>query len=126
MPDDFTDHMKWNDKFHWREIMNLSKTEFQGPSGDEGACVTEDAEKEGVSHSKMNSSTVNGRKNAIRQFKAQDLRRMIYNAKHQTNEFTAVMAEAKDPRPKDPAVWEVYVGRRRVSEEISKKKHCLT
>jgi len=121
MPEDFKDHVKWSDKIPWREIVNLSKTEFQVPDEEEGVCVTEDAEKKDVSQGKKNSS---GKKNTIGQLKAQDLRRTVCNAKHCAKEFTALMAEAKNPKPKVRVVWEVYVGRGRVSEEISKKKNC--
>ena len=119
MPEDFTDHVKWNDKISWREIMKLSKEEFQVLQEDEGACMTED-----VSQSKKNSKSMVGEKVTTGQLKAQDLRRMIFNAKQHVKEFHALMAEAKDPRPRDRVVWEIYVGRGRVSEEISKKKHC--
>ncbi len=122
MPEHFKDRVKWDDKINWREIMSLKKKEFQAFSEDEGACVTEDAGKKDVSQSKMNSDSKSGSKSTIGQLKAQDLRKMIFNAKQHVKKFNALMAEA-NPRLKDRVVWEVYVGRSRVSEEVSKMNH---
>ena len=122
MPEDFKDHVKWNDKISWREIINMSNEEFQVQGAAENICTTESAEKEDVSQSKENSKIKANY--TIGQLKAQDLRRMINMAKNKAKEFNAMMAEAKGPKPKERVVWEVYVGRGRVSEEISKKKNC--
>ena len=124
MPEDFADHVKWDDKIPWQGIMKLSTAEFQPqPGEDEGACAIDDMAKD-VSQSKKNSKSENGSKNTIGSLKAQDLRRMIHNAKQQTKDFNALIAEAKNPKPRERVVWEVYVGRGRVSEEVAKKKNC--
>lgn len=122
MPEDFKDHVKWNDKISWREIINMSNEEFQVRGASEDVCTTEGAEKEDVSQSKQNSNVKANY--TIGQVKAQDLRRMINTAKNKAKEFNAMMAEAKGLKPKERVVWEVYVGRGRVSEMISKKKNC--
>ena len=114
MPEDFTDHVKWNDKISWREIINLNKMEFRAQGEDEKVCATEDVEKD-VSQSKMNSSEKIRATNTIGQLRPQDLRRMTSLARSKAKEFNAMMAEARDPKPKDRVVWEVYVGRGRVS-----------
>lgn len=59
----------------------------------------------------------------MKQLQPSQLRKMIYDAQLSVKDYSALLAEARDPQ-KDYVVWELYSGLGRVTETINKVPGC--